>query len=352
MPIRFQARHALPVAVALAVLTACAEQPKTIAPPPPPPVPSVMLSPQLVEMASAYRRYLGAATAITPVFTDGPGVAGALRQGATYEPQQLTKGAIAYGAIVALQDPAFVAGVRVYARDPAQRRQVVHELLKDPAYAVGLAGSQTAASHVIAALGGDAQRLYDAGKQVKQAAYDIQKQPWSRGEVAGRDARLAGAKSLSAAAMSGDANETARLQHASTGGSPFDAAAAQAAAPPYTPTVIRSLALAALAVLGEAGDANLETVMGLVVEPNIGSCMNFSKLNLYQCLAVARPHYEDVFCLGQHAMMDTGRCMIRAAGLPEPHEPRFVPDASSIARGMPAKKAPAKAPAKKPAKKS
>ena len=50
-----------------------------------------------------------------------------------------------------------------------------------------------------------------------------------------------------------------------------------------------------------------------------------AKLNLYQCLAVARPNYEDVFCLGQHAMMDTGRCMIRAAGLPVDQLKSLVP---------------------------
>jgi hypothetical protein len=70
--------------------------------------------------------------------------------------------------------------------------------------------------------------------------------------------------------------------------------------------VVRGLAIAALAALGEAGDANSNQIMGLMSEPNVGRCMNMSKLNLYQCLAVARPHYEDVFCLGQHAMMDTG----------------------------------------------
>ena len=88
-----------------------------------------------------------------------------------------------------------------------------------------------------------------------------------------------------------------------------------------------------MAALGEAGDANVTTVMGLITEPNIGGCMNMSKLNLYQCLAVARPHYEDVFCLGQHAMMDTGRCMIKAAGLPEPYEAKFVPSQASIDKG-------------------
>ncbi len=45
-----------------------------------------------------------------------------------------------------------------------------------------------------------------------------------------------------------------------------------------------------------------------------------SKLNLYQCLAVSKPHYEDVFCLGQHALMDTGRCMVKGVGAVDPIE--------------------------------
>jgi hypothetical protein len=47
-----------------------------------------------------------------------------------------------------------------------------------------------------------------------------------------------------------------------------------------------------------------------------------AKLNLYQCLAVARPHYEDVFCLGQHVLEDTGHCLMKGAGVAEPIDPR------------------------------
>lgn len=338
MPRRFRPRLILS-ALAAVLVASCAEPPKVIAPPPPS-APPVALSPRLVEMASAYRLYVNNTTAIAPSFQNGDAIAASVRTGAAYEPQQLAKGAIAYGAVVALQDRPFVEAVRAYAKDPVQRRQIAYEILKDPAYAVGINGSAGAAGLVIAALGQDAQRLYDNGKTVKQAAYDIQKQPWSKGEVAGREARLAQAKSVSASAMSGDVAETARLQQASSGAGDLASLLGPAAqaSPPYTQTVIRSLAVAALAALGEAGDANVATVMGLVTEPNVGMCMNMSKLNLYQCLAVARPHYEDVFCLGQHAMMDTGRCMIRAAGLPEPYEPRFVPSQESINKGMQTKK--------------
>ena len=341
-------RLVLPILAAAFVASCTEAPPKVITPPPPPPPPTVSLSPRLIEMASAYRHYLNGVGAITPGFQNGDGVAASLRTGAQYEPQQLAKGAIAYGAVVALQDRTFVEGVRIYAKDPTQRRHVAYEILKDPAYVVGLAGSASAAGQVIAALGADGQRLYDHGKAVKQAAYDIQKQPWSKADVPARDVRLAHAKSVSAAAMAGSVDESARLQQASTGAAPLTALSGAPVAPPYTQTVIRSLAVAALAVLGEAGDANVETVTALVVEPNVGMCMNMSKLNLYQCLAVSRPHYEDVFCLGQHGMMDTGRCMIRASGLPEPYEARFVPSQESINKGMQTKKPPAK---KRPVKK-
>ena len=39
-----------------------------------------------------------------------------------------------------------------------------------------------------------------------------------------------------------------------------------------------------------------------------------SKLNLNQCLSVARPYYEDVFCLGQHILIDIGQCVVKGAG--------------------------------------
>ena len=52
------------------------------------------------------------------------------------------------------------------------------------------------------------------------------------------------------------------------------------------------------------------------------------------CLAVAKPHYEDVFCLGQHAMIDTGACLARFTGATLPLEvftrPLKVPSAKVV----------------------
>jgi hypothetical protein len=294
-------------------------------------IPPVSLSPKVVEQASAYRAYIARAGTISPAFSGGGDVAQGLKTGEAYEPQALLRGQIAYGALAALQEPEFVAGARKFVADPEQRRQVAYEIMKDPAYAVSLAGSAKAAGRVMGALQDDGKKLVDLGVSVKQAAYDVQRQGWSKGEVAGRDARLTLAKQLSSTPGLGEVGETARLQSAVAGGGQLGAAPPSEAAPPYTPVVVRSLAIAALAALGYADDASLGQVMPMLAEPTAANCLNMSKLNLYQCLAVAKPHYEDVFCLGVHALTDTGRCLMKDAGGADPvqaappPEPKVTP---------------------------
>lgn len=351
MSILSPVRRTFPFAAILmaAVLAGCATEEAPPPAPPAPPPPAAAMSPKLIEMASIYSSYVSKALAISPNFTDGQAVAAGLRSGAAYEPEQMTRGAIAYGAIAALQDPAFVAGARAYVGDKARRDQVIYELMKDPAYAVGLPGSDSAAGLVLAALGGDAKKVYDQGKLVRQSAYDIQKSAWSKGDVSGREARLTQAKSLSVTASLPEMSETARLTQAFNGAAPLGLSGAPAAAP-YTPMVVRSLAVAALAALGAADDAHLEQVLPLMAETTGKQCMSLAKLNLYQCLAVARPHFEDVFCLGEHVMMDTGRCMMKSVGVALPTEARYIPTADTGRAYVtpPAKKAAVKkAPAKK-----
>lgn len=319
MYLAFPVRRSVTLAAlaAAAVLASCAQPPK---PPPPAPPPPVSLSSKLIEQASAYRAYVEHGAAISPAFANGQQVSDSVRAGAAYQPDQLLRGAIVYGAIAALQDPAFVAGVRSYVSDAAQRQKIAFEIMKDPAYAVGISGSASAAGLVVNALGEDGRKLLEQGRQVKKAAYDVQHSPWSKQEVVGRDARLLQAKELSTQPGLGETAETARLQQASVGAAPLGLAA-PAAAPPYSPLVVRSLALAALAALGYADDASLDSVTPLAADPTTATCLKMSKLNLYQCLAVAKPYYEDVFCLGEHILSDTGACLIKSAGLAVPPDP-------------------------------
>lgn len=314
---------------AAAVLAACAEKAPP-PPPPPPPIPAVSLAPKVIEQASAYRSYMARVTAISPAFGSGADVSDAVRAGAAYEPKQLLQGAIAYGAVAALQDQAFVAGVRQYVANPEQRQRVAYAIMKDPAYVVAISGSGSAAGLVMSALGDDGRKLLEQGKRVKKAAYDVQRSAWSKVEVSGRDARLSLAKQLSATQLTGEGAETARLQRASVGAAPLGLTAGPAS-PPYTPLVIRSLAVAALAALGYADDASLDQVTPILTDRRSADCLDLAKLNLFQCLASSKPYYEDVFCLGEHVMSDTGSCVMRGAGVPLPVDVRAEPLAADQA---------------------
>jgi hypothetical protein len=336
--------------VAATVLASCSTPP----PPPQPPVvvaappapPPITLSSTIIERASTFRGYMNRAGAINANFQSGDEIQSALKIAVAYEPKQFLSGATSYAAVLALQDPTFVAAVRVFAVDPTQRQQVINQLIADPAYAVGFKGSDTAAARIIDTLNTDGVKVYTAGKAVKQAAYDVQHSAWSKATVLDRDGRLAYAKTMSATPGLADSADMAMLQLASTGAVPLvqappaapvvipvvspDAAnpaaptppvAPRSAPPPYKPLVIRGLAVAALAALGAAGDDNLATIDAVMAEPTSAMCLNMGKLNLYQCLAVAKPHYEDVFCLGQHILIDTGMCVIKASGAALPYEP-------------------------------
>lgn len=325
-------------ALAVFLLAGCASQPDAplpVAPSPPPAV--VRLAPAILEQASAYRTYMDRVTATNPAFQSGEDVANALQSGDAFEPAALVRGAMAYGAIAALQDPAFVAGIRSFGSGAEQRRQLAYEILRNPSYVLGLPGSITAQGLVIQALNADGQALYNAGKAVKQSAYDLQKQPWSKDEVADRPGRLARAKALSTALPPGDTAVTARLQQASVGA--LNLGLTPATTPGNnTEVVIRSLAVAALAVLNQADTSDMASIDAVMADQNISFCMSMAKLNLYQCLAVSRPNYEDVFCMGQHVMMDTGRCVIKASGQAEPYEAKFIPTVrSDIGYNLPKK---------------
>ncbi len=285
--------------------------------------PPVALSGPVVQAAGAYRAYMRRAAAVSAGFTDGKGVESSLEAAEASEPLALSRGVVAYAAVLALQEPAFVEGVRTFAADPGQRRLVADRIIADPAYAAQLPGAAAAAALVARVLAADGAKVGDAGAKVKQAAYDVQRQGWSKADIPDRPGRLARAKSLAATPMAATPEEIAELTAAVNGAAPGQtrlAAVADAAAgpaptgPPYTQTVARGLAVAALAALGEGGDANDAAVQTLLNDSSGTFCHNMAKLNLYQCLAVAKPFYEDVFCLGQHIMLDTAQCVVKASG--------------------------------------
>ena len=311
---RFRRGLSLAAIAAMAVLAACAtpEPEPAPPPPPPPPPPAVTLNEGVAQAASIYLSFMREAATIEAGFPTAESIQAAIRKGASYEPAQLSRGLIAYGSILALQSPEFVQGVRTYAVDPAIRQEMVARIIADPAYAATLPGADAAAGLIIDAIGRDSAVMLVIADAVEEDAYTIQgrsdpRRRWATVHIADRDTRLQGAKALSAVQMLPSAEESARLFTAANSGSGL-AVTPSRTAPPYTPAVVRSLALAALAALGAGGDDARANTEALAVEQNSEFCFNMSKLMLFQCLAASRPSYEDIFCVGRHIARDLATC--------------------------------------------
>jgi len=274
--------------------------------------PGVSLARDVVAAASAFETYTRGAGTISASFRTGDGVAEALAAGAAYQPDQLDAGMVAYGAIAALQETAFIDGVRQAARE-TPREVLIDRLIQNPEAVVEIDGVGAAASRAQAVLLRRAAPLGVTGRAVKQSAYDIQHQDWSKAAIADSAGRLARVKAMSAALFTPGDADGGRLIQAATAPREDGGAGAEGGAV-FTPVTVRAAALAALAVLGAAGDDDVGRLGAVLHEKKSGFCMKMAKLNLYQCLAVAGPHYEDVFCLGQHALIDTAQCVNDAAG--------------------------------------
>jgi hypothetical protein len=248
----------------------------------------------LEQQASAFESFMRKAGGIDAGFS-GPGaVASALQVGAGHEPKELQAGMIAYAAVAALQEPRFVDGVR-----KAGRADLARRLAADPQAAMAIPGAEAAAARASGALARQGEALAADGRRVKQASYTLQKQGWSKQTVPNAPARLARVKAISASGYRAQPGDQAQLYRAVADGGRRGGAA--------SPVVQRGVALAALSVLGEPGRGR-----ALMSEPKSGLCLRIAKLNLYQCLASAGPHYEDVYCLATHAMLEPAGCVTDA----------------------------------------
>ena len=328
------------IAISVAAVLAACSTPEPPAPepaPPPPPPPPVALNQGVADAAAVYVAFVREVGAIQAGgFQDAESIQAAIRKGSAYDPAQLSRGMIAYGAILALQSDGFVAGVREYAIDPDQRREIVDSIIRNPAYAATLPGAAEAAGLISARLGQDAASLGAIAAAVQEDAYTIQerrdpRRRWAVQHLTNREERLEAAKALSLQPMLPSAEEAALLFAAAHSGEGLTLDGA-ALPPPYTPAIVNSLAIAALAALGAGGDDYRTYTEALAVESNSEFCLNMSKLMLFQCLAASRPSYEDMFCLGRHIVGDLATCTAQNIGpAPGQSAPVLAADTPAVA---------------------
>jgi hypothetical protein len=283
---------------------------------------------EVTAAASTFSAYMEQAAGVNSQFSGGASVGQALKTGASYEPSQFQEGMVGFGAMAALQDGRFVRGIEAAASQAGDRQALAQRIAADPGMVLQFDGAAEAAGRVQAALHARGASLFGTGGQVKQAAYAIQHKAWSTVTVADGAARLMELKTLSSSRRSPTDSDNARLIQIVAGPTPPAGEAAR-----VTVVVMHALALAAEADLGAARDGDLPRLQPLLAESSTTDCLRIAKLNLYQCMAVAGPQYEDVFCLGQHELMDTGQCVTRAVGEPAP--------ATALAPPVPAASPPA-----------
>ncbi|WP_396595586.1 hypothetical protein [Brevundimonas sp. R86498] len=316
--------------------------------------PPVALNDSVAQAASVYLTFTRDITAIQGGFASPEAVQAALRRGAAYDPDQISRGLVAYASILALQSPEFVAGVRSAAPTPAERQELVGRIVADPTLASTLPGAEAAAGLIIGMMETDIIALANAADTVETDAYTIQyagdpRSGWGRAPSPDREGRLQTVKDLSARAVLPSAEESARLYAAAHSGAGLNATATRTRRPPYAPSVSNALAMGALAVLGAAGDNARANTDALQYDRTSQDCLASSKLNLFQCLAASRPAYEDMFCLGRHVMRDLATCA-RGAALPsaivtvdDPTASRITAPAAPRATPQPLPPAPAAA---------
>lgn len=258
----------------------------------------------LTDAAGAYVGYVRRASGIKAGF-DGPAsVQQALHQGSDYQPEQLQEGMVAFAALLALRDQAFVDGVRAQ-DDP----DFANRLVSSPAVVLDVPGARDAAADVAGALRVHGDVLQTEGKALTQASYDVQAHPWSKAFVPNPRGVLSKIEASASQPRTADEpTEVMLLQNIDS--TPRTPAADQAAP---SADVVRGLAVAGLAVLGRTGDSQDDAIETLLHDVNSANCLKMAMLNLDQCLAAAGPHYEDVFCTGEHAVGETARCISSAA---------------------------------------
>lgn len=245
-----------------------------------------------------------------------------------HQSKELSGGWVAYAALVAAATPDFVAALQKDMKKSERglkgRDAFLARLAADPSYARKLKGADAAADRVLAMTARDAHRYAALGEAFKSQAYALQKTAWGKSRIAASSARLT------------EAEDFARTRGPATA----------PALPVSTDHGVTAPVLASLEASwapdwgeeGAAGDNNepnaqviMDRVLNLAARYALGSmnekivdvyakndradqCLSMAALTLRQCIAATRTPYEEAFCLGEHALIDTADCVGWVAG--------------------------------------
>lgn len=269
-------------------------------------------------------------------FSSAADIETALNNLGSHNSGELTKGWIAYSALIASQNSKFRTAVRdiesFYGHDA-----VVTGLRNDVRYARTLAGGDDAVGSSLNAAEADTRHISGAAAYVKEQAYSLQGSGWAKAKI-GDSGDLA--DKLNLAAMTG--REARPTMLAAFGAPDIDTILAQAGgsganslwtevsgaassvrlpaipasfteerytiAPGKEPIADRIATLAAYRIMGVEDDG-ASAIHSAMSERTTSSCLKKAHLNLQQCVAAAHQQFEVPFCIGEHALAEVGGCI-------------------------------------------
>lgn len=252
----------------------------------------------------------------------------ALDRAARHDPERLTQGWLAYGALTAAQSPAWVNGVRSRVR-AAGRAAVLRQLRRDLTYARRRPpGADEATQLVLRALAADNARMRSLAVRFEGLGNAGDTSTWTRRSAAREAAlRAPDTRTLAAELLTrlrpGPIGAAPLADNSAFGGvrfwdalgnraSPTPPTLAWRVTPARTESLDRMFTLAALFVV-EATESETTRMNAALRDEPVRQCLAMQQLQLRQCASVTNTPNEDSFCIAEHGFDAPSACMAIAA---------------------------------------
>lgn len=255
---------------------------------------------------------------------DSAAMDAALDRTARHDPERLTQGWLAYGALTAAQSPAWVNGVRARVR-AAGRPAVLRQLRRDWTYARRRPpGADEAEQLILRAFASDHARMNALAARFQALGDTGDTSTWSR-RSSDREATLRAPNTRTVAPelrvrLRPTPLSAAPLTDPSAfGGTRFWDALGNRASPTPPPlpwrvapdrqaSLDRMLTLAALFVVEATPNETARVTAALTDEP-VRQCLAMQQLELRQCASVTSTPNEDAYCLARHGFAEPSACL-------------------------------------------
>ncbi|MEQ9517824.1 MAG: hypothetical protein RLN89_00145, partial [Parvibaculum sp.] len=212
------------------------------------------------------------------------------------EPSSVAQGWLAHRGLIAAADPSFAAGVQQAVSAQGQVA-VIAQLSGKGQFARDLPGADSAVNSVMNAIAADNRLLNQLHEHFLDAAQTFQGNRWGMITPA-----PAAAPSNDFAALEDDEG-TSGLSSILSELAPISTAHALA------PHIMeRVLAYGARHIISTSLQTAIPTADLAQPDQKTTSCLNWSKLNLNQCIAAAHFPSEEAWCTGKHAIEDVRAC--------------------------------------------